>query len=144
MAISFHVSEELKFHVKQKRLIKSWIKSIIEHKSKKLGDINYIFQTDDKLLELNNSALQHNYYTDIITFDYCENNTISGDLFISIDRVKENALNFAVPFEEEFLRVLIHGVLHLLGYGDKSKKDELVMREEENKAIEIFKVSRGT
>ncbi|TNE80751.1 MAG: rRNA maturation RNase YbeY [Bacteroidetes bacterium] len=134
----FHSSEQIKFHVKQIRKTKNWIKELIQSYHKQLGDINYIFQSDEELLELNKSALNHDYYTDIITFDYCDDTTISGDLFISIDRVKENALNFAVPFEHELRRVMAHGVLHLLGHKDKSESDSKKMRSAEDKALDLF------
>lgn len=138
MAIHFHSSEQIKFHVKQIRKTKNWIKQLIQTHKGELGDINYIFQSDTELLELNKSALNHDYFTDIITFDYCEDNTVSGDLFISIDRVKENALNFAVPFEQELRRVMAHGVLHLLGYKDKTELDSKKMRSAEDKALDLF------
>ncbi len=138
MAIHFHRSGQIKFHVKQIRKTKNWIKELIQSHHKELGEINYIFQSDDELLELNKSALQHDYFTDIITFDYCEEDVISGDLFISIDRVKENALNFAVPFEQELRRVMAHGVLHLLGFKDKTELDSKKMRSAEDKALDLF------
>lgn len=138
MAIHFHTSEQIKFHVKQIRKTKNWIKLLVQSYNLGLGEINYIFQSDEELLELNKSALKHDYYTDIITFDYCENSIVSGDLFISIDRVKENALNFAAPFEHELRRVMAHGVLHLMGFKDKSESESKKMRKAEDKALDLF------
>ena len=100
-----------------------------------LGDITVIFVTDGYLLEMNKKHLNHDYYTDIITFDYCEGNIISGDLFISLDRVRENASTFDTPFLVELKRVMIHGVLHLCGHKDKTKEEEENMRSLENKYL---------
>lgn len=100
-----------------------------------LGDITVIFVTDGYLLEMNKKHLNHDYYTDIITFDYCEGNIISGDLFISLDRVRENASTFDTPFLLELKRVMIHGVLHLCGHKDKTKEEEENMRSLENKYL---------
>jgi rRNA maturation RNase YbeY len=100
-----------------------------------LGDITVIFVTDGYLLEMNKKHLNHDYYTDIITFDYCEGNIISGDLFISLDRVRENASTFDTPFLLELKRVMIHGVLHLCGHNDKTKEEEENMRSLENKYL---------
>ncbi|MCF8410128.1 MAG: rRNA maturation RNase YbeY [Crocinitomicaceae bacterium] len=100
-----------------------------------LGDITVIFVTDGYLLEMNKKHLNHDYYTDIITFDYCEGNIISGDLFISLDRVRENASIFDTPFLLELKRVMIHGVLHLCGHKDKTKEEEENMRSLENKYL---------
>ena len=109
--------------------------SLVKEEGKLLGDVSVIFVSDDYLLEINQSYLNHDYYTDIITFDYCEQNVISGDLFISIDRVRENADVFNVDFGTELHRVIIHGVLHLCGYKDKTEDDEEVMRKMENKYL---------
>ena len=107
----------------------------IEEEGFLLGDITVIFVTDGYLLEMNKKHLNHDYYTDIITFDYCEENIISGDLFISVDRVRENAATFDSPFLQELKRVMIHGVLHLCGYKDKTKEEEENMRSLENKYL---------
>ena len=138
MAIIFSV-EEISFNLKEKNKIKRWIKNIIENEGKKLGEISYIFCSDEYLLDINQKYLEHNTYTDIITFDYTENsNIISGDIFVSIDRVKENSIKFKVTFEEELRRVLIHGILHLLGYPDKKPSEEKKMREKENEALLLY------
>lgn len=111
------------------------ITKLIENESKKLGNIMIIFVADDYLLEMNNKYLKHDYYTDIITFDYCDNN-VSGDLFISLDRVRENAKDFNMEFTNELHRVIIHGVLHLCGYNDKSVEEQELMRKMENKYLQ--------
>jgi rRNA maturation RNase YbeY len=127
----YYHNEDVSFQLKNKRLLRDWIKITAENESKIVGDINYIFVSDEYLLKLNNEALNHDFYTDIITFDYCENNRISGDLFISVDRVKENAELLHTSLIDELHRVMIHGVLHLCGYGDKSSKEEKLMRSKE-------------
>jgi rRNA maturation RNase YbeY len=119
------------------------LSSLIDQEHKILGDVNIIVCSDEYLLEMNNTHLDHDYYTDIITFDYCEDNIVSGDLFISVDRVVENAgLNNVLEFIE-FARVCAHGVLHLCGYGDKSKEQEVIMRAKEDFYLPLF-VSRET
>jgi len=105
---------------------------LVQLEDKECGPINLIFCDDEKILEVNKEYLAHDYYTDIITFDYSLNQIISGDLFISIDRVKENADLFSKSFENELMRVVFHGVLHLCGYNDKSEEDILVMRSKED------------
>lgn len=137
MALFIH-EQNTKFHVKHKRFVKSWLKTLVEDHGAKAGDINIILQSDDELLALNQQALQHDYYTDIITFNYNNGSTISGDLFISIDRIKENALTFASSTEEELRRVMAHGVLHLLGYNDKTPKEKQLMRKKEDEALRLF------
>lgn len=111
------------------------ITKLLEQESKVLGDISIIFVTDAYLLEMNQKYLDHDYYTDIITFDYCVTNIVSGDLFISVDRVQENARIVNVDFITELHRVMIHGILHLCGYKDKTDEEERVMRELENKYL---------
>lgn len=137
MAIRFSI--ETKYSLKNRTLIKQWIKTVVENKGKKLGDISYILCDDDYLLEVNRQYLKHDYYTDIITFDYTENDRIGGDLFISIDRVKDNATALQVPEHEELMRVMIHGVLHLLGLKDKSEEEVKQMRKAEEECLELLK-----
>lgn len=137
MAIRFSI--ETKYSLKNRTLIKQWIKTVVENKGKKLGDVSYILCDDDYLLEVNRQYLKHDYYTDIITFDYTENDRIGGDLFISIDRVKDNATALQVPEHEELMRVMIHGVLHLLGLKDKSEEEAKQMRKAEEKCLELLK-----
>ena len=122
----------------QKRKITNWIKDTIVSEGKITGDISFIFCSDDYLLEVNKQYLKHDYFTDIITFDYVADNTISGDIFISCDRVKENALEFKIEFLEELSRIIIHGVLHLLGYKDKSKKDKALMTQKEDFYLKVL------
>jgi rRNA maturation RNase YbeY len=128
--IFFH--SECDFDTEPVSNLDSWIKEAIANEQKILGEINYIFCDDDYLLEKNQTYLNHDTYTDIITFDYSEENSVSGDIFISIERLKENARKFAVPFDTELRRVMIHGVLHLIGYKDKSDKEKKLMREKED------------
>ena len=111
---------------------KKWLNQVISNEAKEEGDITYIFCYDDYLLEKNIRFLNHNTLTDVITFDYCEGNSVSGDVFISIERVKENSEVFKVDFLTELNRVMVHGLLHLLGYKDKKEKDAKTMREKEN------------
>lgn len=108
------------------------VKQLIEEENQETGNISVIFCSDEYLLEMNKTHLNHDYYTDIITFNYVDGNLISGDLFISVDRVKENAVKFDVSFNEELYRVILHGVLHLVGYNDKTDEEKKVMREKEN------------
>ena len=111
------------------------LSNVVKTELKELGDISIIFVSDQYLLEMNQKYLNHDYFTDIITFDYCEHNIISGDLFISVDRVKENAVSFNVDELTEIHRVMIHGVLHLCGYKDKTEEEEKNMRLLENKYL---------
>lgn len=120
-------------------VIVSWFEDVCKNEGKILSDISLIFCSDEYLLEVNRQHLDHDYYTDIITFDYCEGNEILGDLFISVDRVKENASEFNVLFDEELNRVMIHGVLHLCGYKDKTNEDELLMRKKEDEALSLLR-----
>lgn len=133
-----YCSEDLSVPKFQKRKITRWIKETITSEGKTLGDISFIFCSDAYLLEVNKQYLNHDYFTDIITFDYVENGLISGDIFISCDRVKENAAEFNTGFENELYRIIIHGVLHLLGYKDKSKKDKLLMTDKEDLYLKVL------
>lgn len=136
MAIQF--SFQTNYPLKSRTKIKQWIKQVIEAKGKKTGNITYIFCDDEYLLEVNKQYLQHDYYTDVITFDYVENDLISGDIFISTDRVRENSLAFGSSETEELHRVIIHGALHLLGLKDKSEKEASQMRQAENEALKLL------
>lgn len=137
MAIRFSI--ETKYSLKNRTLIKRWVKTVVENKGKKLGDLSYILCDDDYLLEVNRRYLDHDYYTDIITFDYTENDIIGGDLFISLDRVRDNAAALQLSEHEEMLRVMIHGVLHLLGLKDKSDEEAKQMRAAEEESLELLK-----
>ncbi|MBQ3635729.1 MAG: rRNA maturation RNase YbeY [Bacteroidales bacterium] len=137
--ITFETEEGFKFTLKQKLLLKKWIKRVVEEQyGKKLGDLSYIFCSDAKILEVNKQYLQHDYYTDIITFDYCEGEVVSGDMFISVETVGSNAEEYKETFERELHRVIIHGVLHLCGLKDKSEADAKKMRSAEDRALSIL------
>lgn len=125
----------------KKRVISAWIKEVARFYGKKAGDIAYIFCSDDEILRVNREYLQHDYYTDIITFDYCEGNHLSGDLFISLDTVKSNAELFSQPFEKELYRVIIHGVLHLCGIDDKGEGEREKMEAAEEHALQLLQAS---
>lgn len=129
--INFY-SQGTSFNVKSKIPLKKWIKFTISNEGKEAEEINVIFCDDEHLFNLNKEYLNHNTLTDIITFDYTENSILSGEIFISIDRVRENALKFSSDFYMELRRVIIHGVLHLCGYKDKSKGDKLEMTSKED------------
>ena len=130
MPVYFH-NEGISFPFKNKRQVSSWLNSVVSSFQKELDTLNIIFCTDKYLLSINKSYLNHNYYTDIITFNYNENNKISGDVFISIDRVKENAIEGEIELNAEIHRVIVHGVLHLCGLNDQSKQEKDIMREQE-------------
>lgn len=119
----------------KKRENNAWIKKVAAEYGKKVGEIAYIFCNDDKILEVNRQYLQHDYYTDIITFDYTEDNVISGDIFISLDTVKSNSVEQGTEYDEELHRVIIHGILHLCGINDKGEGERAIMEEAENKAL---------
>lgn len=123
----------------KKRETTAWIKAVAETYGKKVGEIAYIFCLDEKILEVNRQYLQHDYYTDIITFDYCEGKKLSGDLFISLDTVRTNAEQFDAAYETELYRVIIHGILHLCGINDKGPGEREIMEAAENKALEMRK-----
>ena len=135
--ISFH-SEGVNTKTPSKRLLKAWIKEFVSNHGKKVGELAFIFCSDEKILEVNQNFLQHDYYTDIITFDYCEGEVVSGDIFISVERVAENATFHNIEYNTELLRVLAHGVLHLIGFQDKSPKKKKEMTENEDLYISLF------
>lgn len=128
------------FILKNKLKRKKWLKNVIEQEGCRLGDVNYIFCSDEQLLEINIQYLNHDFYTDIITFDYKENHLVSGDIFISIDRVKDNAIINYEEFDKELNRVMVHGILHIIGYKDKLEKDIKLMRKKENTYISLYKI----
>lgn len=117
------------------RRINTWIKQVVSGYSFQVGEISFIFSTDDYLLDINRRYLNHDYFTDVITFDYSEDNVLSGDIFISLDTVKDNAEQYGVSFQEELNRVIIHGILHLAGFKDKTETEAGLMREAENSAL---------
>jgi len=134
--IEYHY--ENNFILEDSEKIRIWIEDVIKKEKKIVGDITYIFCDDDYLLERNKEFLNHNTLTDIITFNYCIDNNISSDIMISIDRVKENSTIFENSFNEELKRVMIHGILHLIGYNDKSEEEEELMRKKEDFYLNMF------
>ncbi len=134
-----YYKEDIKFELKAKALNNKWLKFVAESEIRKIGDINIIFCSDNYILDVNMRYLQHDYFTDIITFDYCEKNILSGDLFISIDSVRENAVYYGTDFNEELNRVMVHGILHLIGYDDHSEEEISQMRAKENYYLELKK-----
>ena len=122
----------------KRRVVSAWVKAVAATYGKKVGEIAYIFCDDEKILEVNREYLQHDYYTDIITFDYCEGDTISGDLFISLDTVKSNSELVGATYEQELFRVIIHGILHLCGINDKGPGEREIMEACENKALAML------
>lgn len=136
--ISFNYESD--FSLEQEVIFTSWIENIVSSENKILGEISYIFCDDAYLHNINMQYLNHDTLTDIISFDYTEGDVISGDIFISIERVVDNAKDFNVSFDEELKRVLAHGVLHYCGYKDKSDSDALIMRSKEEEKIKLFHV----
>ena len=132
-------SENVKMPKIRKRDTSAWIKQVAASYGRKVGEIGYLFVDDEKIIEVNNEYLGHDYYTDIITFDYDEDDIINGDLVISLDTVKSNAELFNKPYEEELFRVIIHGILHLCGINDKGPGEREIMEAAENKALEMAK-----
>lgn len=122
----------------RKRTVSAWIKAVVATFGRKVGEIGYMFVDDEKILEVNNEYLGHDYYTDIITFDYDEGDTISGDLVISLDTVRTNAEKFGKDYNEELHRVIIHGILHLCGINDKGPGEREIMEAHENKALALL------
>lgn len=138
--ISFNY--ETQFKLPKKSDYKGWLSRVIQSESKSEGDINYIFCDDDFLLGINQQYLNHDTLTDIISFDYSVGNELHGDVFVSIQRVRENAAEFEVTFEVELKRVMVHGLLHYCGYKDKSEKDKREMRLKEDEKIKLFHVEQ--
>lgn len=131
--------EETDFTPTQKNQLKNWIKTVIEREKASPGEINYIFCSDEYLLRINKEYLNHDYYTDIITFNQSEyDDTVHGDIYISIERVKENFKTTSASFEEELRRVMIHGILHLLGFADHTKAEKKKMREKEDACLSLY------
>ena len=141
-----YTTDAVKMPSIRRRNISAWIKAVAATYGKRVGDIGYIFCNDEKILEVNRQYLQHDYYTDIITFDYSDDelltgkkDTIAGDLFISLDTVRSNAEQQGTTYEEELHRVIIHGILHLCGINDKGPGEREIMEAAENKALEMAK-----
>jgi probable rRNA maturation factor len=138
--ISFNY--ETDFEITNEQQYEEWLSGVIESEDKSEGEINYVFCDDEYLLQKNIEFLDHDTLTDIISFDYTMGNLISGDIFISVERVKENAVEYGVPFEEELRRVMVHGILHYCGYKDKTEEDGKVMRDKEEEKMEAFHVEQ--
>ena len=134
--ITYHTEGTVMPSIK-KRETTAWVRAVVATYGKKVGDVSYIFCNDKRILEVNREFLQHDYYTDIITFDYTEGNRISGDLFISLDTVKTNAEQFGQDYKHELYRVIIHGILHLCGIDDKGPGQRELMEAAENQALEM-------
>jgi len=133
---------ETEFELSNEEAYANWLSNVIQSEDKSEGDINYIFCDDEYLLEINQQYLDHDTLTDIISFDYSVGNELHGDIFISIERVADNAADFGVSFDEELKRVLVHGVLHYCGYKDKSDADEKLMRQKEEEKMKLFHVEQ--
>lgn len=133
---------ETEFELSNEEMYANWLSNVIQSENKSEGDINYIFCDDEYLLEINQQYLDHDTLTDIISFDYSVGNELHGDVFISIERVIDNAADFGVSFEDELKRVLVHGVLHYCGYKDKSEADEKLMRQKEEEKMKLFHVEQ--
>ena len=132
MAVSYFAED-----VKMPAITTDWIRRVASEYGKKCGDIAYIFCSDEKILEVNKAYLQHDYYTDVITFDYTEGDKIGGDIFISVDTVRSNAEQFGTDYDEELHRIIIHGVLHLCGINDKGPGEREIMTRHENEALKL-------
>ncbi len=138
MPVYFH-SEKTCFQLKDKKRYRQWIEDVVGNSFKSVGNINIIFTSNDHLLKINKQYLNHNYYTDVVTFNYNENDIISGDVFISIDQVEINSKELDIMYMNELSRVMIHGVLHLLGFGDDNSKEIKTMRMMENAYLKWLK-----
>lgn len=134
------VDGDVPCRVDRRRDVKAWLKAVAEHHNFTLGDLSIVACSDEELLRYNRTYLDHDTYTDIITFDHSEGKSLSGDLLVSFERVGENAVNQGVGFQEELRRVLVHGVLHLAGFKDKTPQDSRIMRDAEDRALAMFHV----
>lgn len=138
--INFNYEDE--FTLENEEAIAQWLSDVIVSENKKEGEINYIFCDDEYLHKINLEYLNHDTLTDIISFDYTIGNELHGDVFVSVERVQDNAIDFNVPFEVELRRVLVHGILHYCGYKDKGEKEELMMRVKEDEKLAMFHVEQ--
>ncbi|MBP3270476.1 MAG: rRNA maturation RNase YbeY [Bacteroidales bacterium] len=132
-----YFNEDIQFVLKDKLVNNRWLKLVAGSEIRVIGDVNIIFCSDNYILDVNMRYLQHDYFTDIITFDYCEGKTLSGDLFISIDSVRENAIEYGVEFDDELHRVMVHGLLHLIGYDDHTPEEEKIIHEKEDYYLKL-------
>lgn len=138
-----YYTQDIDFTFKNRRLTNRWLKMVAESEIKVLGDISIVFCSDNYILSVNMQYLQHDYFTDIITFDYCEGNVLSGDLVISVDSVRENAHFYGIEFPDELNRVIVHGLLHLIGYNDHTDEEKKLMRSKEDYYLDILRVLKG-
>ena len=134
-----YFNEDISFIFKGRAFNNRWLRMVAESEIRRVGDLSIIFCSDNYILDVNMRYLQHDYFTDIITFDYCEGNVLSGDLFISIDSVRENAVLYGAEFEDELNGVMVHGLLHLIGYDDHTEEEQSVMREKEDYYLTLRK-----
>lgn len=140
MKIDYH--SETDFSLPNPTNYTEWIINVLKSRELTPGELQFVFCSDDYLLEMNHKYLGHDYYTDILTFENDLEDDVSGDIFISIDRIRDNAKTYCVPFEEELARVMIHGVLHLIGFGDSTEKEKDIMRQEESACLRMFHVKQ--
>ena len=138
-----YINQDISFNLPGKRLNNLWLKEVVKLEGKVLGSVSIVFCSDEYILKTNRQYLGHDYYTDIITFDYCEGNLVSGDLIIGVDSVRSNSQEFNSGFENELDRVMVHGVLHLIGYDDHTPEDVAVMRAKEDKYIAVKRELQG-
>lgn len=137
MSIFFH-KEGINFDIREKKKIRQWIKKVVENEGKELGELNIILTRDKELLELNKTYLSRKYLTDVITFEYNHEKEISGDIYLSVERIRENAFKLNERFDREILRVIIHGILHLMGYRDQKDEEKTKMRQKEDECLYMF------
>lgn len=137
--ITYHF-EQTKFVFRQKTLTSKWLRLVAESEIRRIGDISIIFCSDNYILDINRRYLGHDYFTDIITFDYCDGDRLSGDLFISVDSVQENSVEYGTEFKDELNRVIVHGILHLIGYDDHTEEDVKVMRSKEDYYLSLREI----
>lgn len=133
-----YFNEDTAFQFKGRRSNNAWLRKVAVLENRRIGALNIIFCSDPYLLTINRRYLGHNYYTDIITFDYCEGNVLSGDLFISVDTVRANAAGYGASFEDELRRVMVHGLLHLVGYDDHTPDQQQLMRRKEDESLDLL------
>ena len=138
-----YFSEDVGFEFKGRALNNKWLRLVAESEIRRIGDVSVVFCSDNYILDVNMKYLQHDYFTDIITFDYCEGDKLNGDLIISIDTVRENAVTYGVSFDEELHRVIVHGLLHLIGYDDSTEEQRKEMRSTENYYLSLREALQG-
>lgn len=138
-----YYTQDTDFVFKGKQFNNKWLRMVAESEIKRIGDISIIFCSDNYILDINMKYLQHDYFTDVITFDYCEGDKLSGDLFISVDTVRENAKLYNTDFNDELNRVMVHGILHLIGYDDHSQKDKQLIRKKEDYYLSFREALKG-